>query len=89
MIGGRNPNHKNTFCDEPKLVEEKVEEVKEEVVEEVKEQSREEVRETMIALTKAEQVEYLIDDLGQDPKAVKKLKYEDDRVDKILEILFD
>ena len=89
MIGGRNIHHKN-FNVESKPVEEKVEvKVEEKVDEPVREQTREETSEVLNGMTKNEQVDYLVNELGVSTNDVKKLKYEKDRVDKILEILFN
>ncbi len=85
MLGTRNPNHRNFFIkkEEP-MVEEIVEEVVEEPVEEVNE--AELIYQKLIDLTKKEQVEKL-EEFGMSKKDIRKLKHEEDRVNKLFELM--
>lgn len=92
MIGGKNPNHRNFYLKEEPLKEPVVVEVKKEVKEEpIKEEVVKEEKsyptekDDIYDLTKKEQTQ-LLEELGVDKKDIKKLKYEKDRVDKILEL---
>ena len=92
-----NPNHRNYFLKKAKteevvevpkeVVKVPVEEVVEEPVEEVVPEKAEPVytEEGLYELKKREQVA-ILKDLGLDKAEIKELKYEKERVDKILEI---
>ena len=80
MIGGKNENHPSFYENE----DVKKEDVKvEEVVEEEFNPYSEEV---LYGLTQDEQV-IILNDCGLNKKQIKDLKYEEDRVKKIIEIL--
>ena len=94
----RNVNHKNFYEEQVPTVEvaPKVEEVapvenipvvNEEVKEDVtKDEESTLTEEEVVAMTKKEQIS-LLEELGLDKSEIKKLKYEDDRVKKILEYI--
>ena len=102
MLGTRNPNHKNTenvlFGTEsiepieqiePVKTVEKVKDIKEEPVVEkksvVKESDNKMTSDKVYDLTKTEQIEILTK-LGLSERKIKALRYESDRVNKILEL---
>ncbi len=94
----RNVNHRNFYEDQVPTVEEapKVEEapvvenipvVDEDIEEDVEEADEVTLTEEEVYdMTKKEQIS-LLEELGLDKSEIKKLKYEDDRVEKILEYI--
>jgi len=91
MLGTRNINHRNFYVhEEPKeeVVEEKKinKPVEEEVLVEEDINEAELMYQELIDLTKKEQIEKL-ESFGMDKKDIRKLRYEEDRVNKLFELM--
>ena len=85
MIGGKNPNHYTFYNDKKKELKVKME-VKEEPKEEIVIEKNGVTRDYLYSMSKSEQV-FALKEIGLSSSEIKKLKKEEDRVEKLYELL--